>query len=88
MNPADLQIVGRDLQQPESVIAEPDGTLWVSDKRGGVTRIDSTGAQTVLGQIGGEPNGLAMDRQGNLWVANLADGCLYSSIAMAVMKSY
>jgi len=77
LNPEDLQPVGQDLQQPESVIAEPDGTLWISDKRGGVTRIDPGGAQTVLGGIEGEPNGLAMDRQGNLWVANLADGCLY-----------
>ncbi|NJN48418.1 MAG: hypothetical protein HC808_20345 [Candidatus Competibacteraceae bacterium] len=77
INPAGLQPVGHDLQQPESVLAEADGTLWVSDKRGGVTRIDAGGGQSVLGRIGGEPNGLAMDRQGNLWVANLADGCLY-----------
>ncbi|MEE4377048.1 MAG: SMP-30/gluconolactonase/LRE family protein [Candidatus Competibacteraceae bacterium] len=77
LNLEDLQTVGSDLQQPESVIAEQDGTLWVSDKRGGVTRIDTEGAQALLDGIGGEPNGLAMDREGNLLVANLADGCLY-----------
>jgi gluconolactonase len=26
---------GQDLQRPESVVAEPDGTLWASDGRGG-----------------------------------------------------
>jgi gluconolactonase len=30
---------GQDLHRPESVVAEPDGTLWASDGRGGVTRI-------------------------------------------------
>ncbi|MCP5420761.1 MAG: SMP-30/gluconolactonase/LRE family protein [Gammaproteobacteria bacterium] len=77
LTPDDLEPVGRDLAQPECVVAEPDGTLWVSDKRGGVTRIDRDGNQNLLGRMGGEPNGLAMDKDGNLWVANLADGRLY-----------
>jgi len=36
----ELGWTGQDLQRPESVVAEPDGTLWASDGRGGVTRID------------------------------------------------
>lgn len=72
----ELEFVGNDLSQPESVIAEKDGTLWVSDKRGTVTRIDPDGSQTILGASGGEPNGLAMDRDGNLYVANLENGNL------------
>ncbi len=74
---ADLRFAGTALCQPESVLAEPDGALWVADKRGAVTRIAPDGSQTLLGSIGGEPNGLALDRQGRLLVANLADGCLY-----------
>ena len=48
---------GQDLQRPESVVAEPDGTLWASDGRGGVTRIDPDGGQTLLGGWGGSPPG-------------------------------
>ena len=74
---SELRRFGRDLCQPESVIAERDGALWVSDKRGTVTCIRPDGVQALLGDTGGEPNGLAMDREGNLYVANLADSRLY-----------
>jgi hypothetical protein len=49
----ELGWTGEDLQRPESVAAEPDGTLWASDGRGGVTRIDPGGGQTLLGGWGG-----------------------------------
>jgi sugar lactone lactonase YvrE len=57
---SELTYTGHDLVRPESILAKPDGTLWVSDGRGGVTRIDPDGQQTFLGGLGGEPNGLAM----------------------------
>ena len=69
-----LSWTGRDLQRPESVVAEPDGTLWASDGRGGVTRIDPDGGQALLGGWGGEPNGLAIDPDGNLVTANIGLG--------------
>ncbi|WLI04509.1 SMP-30/gluconolactonase/LRE family protein [Pseudomonas sp. FP597] len=43
-----IQFVGRDLQRPECIIAQPDGTLWAADARGGVMRIGADGAQTLL----------------------------------------
>jgi gluconolactonase len=70
----ELGWTGEDLQRPESVVAEPDGTLWTSDGRGGVTRIDPDGGQTLLGGWGGEPNGLAIDPDGNLVTANIGLG--------------
>lgn len=66
--------VGQGLVRPECVIAEPDGTLWASDARGIATRIDPDGRQATLGPEVGEPNGMAMDRQGNLIVAALSGG--------------
>jgi len=57
---SDLTFTGHDLVRPESVIAQPDGTLWVSDGRGGVTRINARGEQQFFGGLGGEPNGLAI----------------------------
>lgn len=77
LNFEDSQFVGRDLSRPESVIAEKDGTLWVSDTPGLVTRIDPDGTQRLMGDVGHEPNGLAMDREGNLYEANIGDGRVY-----------
>ena len=47
---ADIQFVGQDLQRPECILAEPDGTLWSADARGGVVRIAANGAQQFIGQ--------------------------------------
>ena len=70
-----LTYTGHDLVRPESVLAQPNGTLWTSDGRGGVTRINPDGSQQFLGGLGGnEPNGLAMTDDGSLIVANLGLG--------------
>jgi gluconolactonase len=69
---SDLTFTGHDLVRPESILAQPDGTLWISDGRGGVSRINPNGEQQFLGGLGGEPNGLAMADDGSLLVANMA----------------
>ena len=72
---SDLTYTGHDLVRPESVLAQSNGTLWTSDGRGGVTRINPDGSQQFLGGLGGnEPNGLAMTDDGSLIVANLGLG--------------
>jgi gluconolactonase len=64
---SDLTYAGHDLVRPESVLAQSNGTLWTSDGRGGVTRINPDGSQQFLGGLGGnEPNGLAMADDGSL----------------------
>lgn len=73
---SDLTFTGHDLVRPESIIAQPNGTLWVSDGRGGVTRIDSNGQQQFFGGLGGEPNGLAMMDDGTILVANIGTGAI------------
>lgn len=73
---SELTYTGHDLVRPESVIAKPNGTLWVSDGRGGVTRIDPDSQQTFLGGLGGEPNGLAMADDGSIIVANIGTGTI------------
>ncbi len=45
-----IRYVGRDLQRPECILAEPDGTLWSADARGGVVRIAVDGSQDVITQ--------------------------------------
>jgi gluconolactonase len=46
----DLQFVGKDLQRPECILAERDGTLWSADARGGVMRIEPDGNQRLIAQ--------------------------------------
>ncbi len=45
---SDIQFIGKDLQRPECLLAERDGTLWSADARGGVVRIDLDGTQTII----------------------------------------
>jgi sugar lactone lactonase YvrE len=45
-----IRTIGEGLQRPECILAEPDGTLWSADARGGVMRIRPDGSQTFVGQ--------------------------------------
>jgi sugar lactone lactonase YvrE len=47
---ASVRYIGTDLQRPECILAEPDGTLWSADARGGVVRIASDGSQQIITQ--------------------------------------
>lgn len=46
-----ITIVGHDLDRPECILAERDGTLWAADARGGVMRIDPSGEQQLIAQM-------------------------------------
>ena len=45
-----IEMVGHDLQRPECILAEPDGSLWTADARGGVMHIAADGEQTLIAQ--------------------------------------
>ncbi len=45
---ADIQYIGHDLQRPECILAERNGTLWSADARGGVVRIAPDGTQQLI----------------------------------------
>ena len=47
---AAIRYIGHDLQRPECILAEPDGTLWSADARGGVARLGPDGSQTIISQ--------------------------------------
>ena len=50
VDPAEIQTIGHDLRRPECILAEPDGSLWSADARGGVVHIRPDGTQEFLGQ--------------------------------------
>ncbi len=45
-----IQYIGHDLQRPECILAEEDGTLWSADARGGLVRISPDGSQQIITQ--------------------------------------
>jgi gluconolactonase len=67
----DIRYIGKDLQRPECILAEPDGTLWSADARGGVVKISTDASQQIItaapsGQFGGAPSEAARYLQGTL----------------------
>ncbi len=70
---------GRDLQRPECVLAEPDGTLWSADARGGVMRIDRDGSQTLIAQEVVEPGGDADSVSRYILDGTLPNGLAFDS---------
>lgn len=45
-----IQTIGHDLQRPECILAERDGSLWSADARGGVMHVRPDGSQTLIAQ--------------------------------------
>lgn len=43
-----IQFLGTDLQRPECILAEKDGTIWTADARGGVVKLSHNGSQHVI----------------------------------------
>ena len=69
MSPA---IFATGIGAPEGPVALPDGAMYVTEMSGStlcVSRLDSQGRRTVVRTTAGRPNGLAIDGDGLLWVA-------------------
>ncbi len=47
---SDIRFVGEDLQRPECILAERDGSLWSADARAGVVHIRPDGSQQLIAQ--------------------------------------
>jgi len=45
-----IRTTGKDLQRPECILAERNGTLWTADARGGVMRIGADSGQQLITQ--------------------------------------
>ncbi len=75
--------VGRDLQRPECILAEHDGTLWAADARGGVTRIAPDGSQRFIGQRADDRFGAASTASADAFEAKFTQGTLPNGLAFA-----
>jgi sugar lactone lactonase YvrE len=50
VEPSAIRYIGHDLQRPECILAERDGSLWSADARGGVVHIKPDGSQHIITQ--------------------------------------
>lgn len=50
VEPCAIHYVGSDLQRPECILAERDGSIWSADARGGVVHIRPDGSQRLVTQ--------------------------------------
>jgi len=72
-------IFARNLGEPEGPVALDDGSWLVVEmapERGCVTRLDGEGRSEGVIARTGRPNGLAVDREGAIWVAESRDPSL------------
>lgn len=48
VNPDDIKSLGKDLQRPECILTEKDGTVWSADARGGIVKMNHQGLQQII----------------------------------------
>jgi gluconolactonase len=66
------RVLCNDVQEAEGPVCLPDGQTYIVEMakaRACVSRVDVHGRRHLVGHPGGRPNGLAIDGDGNLWVA-------------------
>jgi gluconolactonase len=65
-----LEKKGMGLERPEDVVVGRDGRVFVSERQCAVAELLPDGSFVRLGPRGGAPNGINMDRQGRILIAN------------------
>ncbi|MCU7549737.1 SMP-30/gluconolactonase/LRE family protein [Chitinophagaceae bacterium LB-8] len=48
VDPAVINYLGKDLQRPECILTEEDGTVWSADARGGLVKMNHQGEQVII----------------------------------------
>lgn len=65
-----FQKIAVGIDRPEDVVVGPDGRVFASDHQCAVAEILPDGSFKRMGPKGGAPNGINMDRQGRILIAN------------------
>jgi gluconolactonase len=76
---AQIGVIGRDLQRPECILAERDGTIWSADARGGVMRIDADGTQTLIAQLPDPHFNISISAADSLLAGTLPNGLAFAA---------
>lgn len=79
VDPTAISYIGKDLQRPECILAERDGTLWSADARGGVMRISADGTQSLVAQAPDAHFDLSNHADASLLTGTLPNGLAFAS---------
>lgn len=66
-----LSKVGLGVQRPEDVVVSREGRIWLSDQASAAAEVLTDGSLNRVGDAGGAPNGINMDREGRIVIANV-----------------
>ncbi len=78
VDPASITYIGEDLRRPECILAEPDGSLWTADSRGGVVHLRPDGSQTLIVPEARPNDANAKDETGGLVSDSLPNGLAFA----------
>ncbi len=73
-----VNTIGVGIIRPEGVMVHKDGTVLAVDARGQIARISYAGETSFYGNLGGTPNGICLDDEGNCIIANIGNGQVQS----------
>jgi hypothetical protein len=76
VNPEDIKHLGKDLQRPECILTQKNGTVWSADARGGVMKLNTDGTQQLhigytISDFGGSPAVQTPSQIGDSEIQNL-----------------
>lgn len=83
-----IRYAGRDLQRPECILAEADGTLWAADARGGVARIHPDGAQEIVTQKRSASFGGAVTEADRYLTGTLPNGLAFAADGSILISNF
>jgi gluconolactonase len=73
-DPKEFNTIGAGIIRPEGVVVQRDGTVLTADARGQIAKISPDGKTSFYGDVGGTPNGICLDGEGNCIIANIGNG--------------
>src|ERR1700709_1280113 len=80
--------LGRDLQRPECILAERDGSLWSADARGGVMHIHPDGTQTLITQSAATDFSAAAPDERRFTTGTLPNGLAFARNGDLVVSNF
>jgi sugar lactone lactonase YvrE len=85
---ASIGHVGSGLQRPECILAEPDGSLWSADARGGVVHIRPDGTQRLITQQAASEFANARDEAERFTKGTLPNGLAFAANGDIVISNF
>ena len=83
-----ITCLGRDLQRPECVLAERDGSLWSADARGGVMHIRPDGVQALITQSAATDFAAAASDEQRFTTGTLPNGLAFARNGDLVVSNF